>query len=159
MIPVTYRLVERLLQEYGPFKRVLDVGSRWVEGGSLEGMFGAAEYVGVDLQKGRNVTDVMNAHDLTGKFAENSFDLAVCFDTLEHDDQFWLTVAQMKKVLKVGGIMAIGVPGVLCPLHEWPGDFWRFMDDGVKSMFDGMQLIYFENFEKGGELQAFGKKL
>jgi len=31
--------------------------------------------------------------------------------------------------------MLIGVPGRMCPLHDHPSDYWRFMPNGVVSMF------------------------
>jgi len=160
MIPNTYLLVDRLVTEYGPFEKVLDVGSMQVSGGCLRGRFGnECEYVALDMRKGDNVSLILNAHDIDTKFEEGYFDLVVCFDTLEHDDKFWLSVEQMKKALKKGGILAIGVPGIRCPKHDHPHDYYRFLDEGVKTMFEGCELIWLENQDQDGEIQAFGKKL
>jgi SAM-dependent methyltransferase len=160
MLANTYLLCDKIKENYGPFAKILDVGSMQVSGGCLRGYFGNdCEYVGLDMRKGDNVTCILNAHDIDTKFSEGYFDLVVCFDTLEHDDKFWLTVEQMKKALKVGGILAIGVPGIRCPLHEHPGDYYRFMDSGVKVMFEGCELLSFENLDRDGELQAVGRKL
>lgn len=44
-------------------------------------------------------------------FADGSFDAVLCNSTLEHDPQFWRTVAEIHRVTKRGGLIVIGVPG------------------------------------------------
>ena len=50
-----------------------------------------------------------NANDMP--FADASFDLVMSVSTLEHDKHFWLSLAEMKRVLRPGGVLAIAVPG------------------------------------------------
>lgn len=45
------------------------------------------------------------------EFADGSFDLVLCNAVLEHDPRFWLTQGEIRRVLRVGGIAMIGVPG------------------------------------------------
>ncbi len=40
-----------------------------------------------------------------------SIDLVLCNSMLEHDRAFWLTLAEMRRVLKPGGLFMVGVPG------------------------------------------------
>jgi SAM-dependent methyltransferase len=44
-------------------------------------------------------------------FHDAMFDLVVCNATLEHDKFFWLSVAEMRRVLAPGGLLIIGTPG------------------------------------------------
>jgi len=60
--------------------------------------------IGIDMRPGACVDIQMNAHDLLTKFEPNTFDCVICFDTLEHDDKFWLTVDNMKKSYKLEDI-------------------------------------------------------
>jgi SAM-dependent methyltransferase len=159
MIPATHKLVFQLNKEYGPFAKVLDVGSLVVAntGHSLRGFFPDSYYWGVDMRPGQNVDQVINGHDLSKELKD--FDLVMCFDMLEHDNQFWVSVAEMKKVLKKGGLLVIGVPGIQCPLHEYPCDYYRFTNEAVKEMFSDMELLGILNLENNGEIQGIGRKL
>jgi SAM-dependent methyltransferase len=51
-----------------------------------------------------------NANAMT-EFTDGRFDAVLCNATLEHDRCFWRTVAEIHRVTKPGGFIAIGVPG------------------------------------------------
>ncbi|MFX0198414.1 MAG: methyltransferase domain-containing protein [Candidatus Hodarchaeota archaeon] len=122
------------------FKNLLDVGSAHINGdirGKVEDY--KIEYAGLDMREGENVDIVLNAHDIPKRFKKGSFDIVTCFDTLEHDDMFWLTVENMKWALKKRGYLLIGVPGGNCPYHAEPEDYWRFTKQAVSSWFEGME--------------------
>lgn len=53
---------------------------------------------------------VGNANQMSG-FADASFGAVLCNSTLEHDPRFWLTLAEIRRITKPGGFVAIGVPG------------------------------------------------
>lgn len=109
--------------------RVLDVGSLDVNG-SVKHLFSdAEEYIGIDMKDGKNVDIVMNAHDICPRFDKDSFDTVLCYNMLEHDDLFWITLENMKKVLKPGGWLIISVPTFGFPIHDYPKDYWRFGED------------------------------
>ena len=40
-----------------------------------------------------------------------SVDTVLCNSVLEHDARFWLTIAEVRRVLKPGGLFLVGVPG------------------------------------------------
>ncbi len=138
--------------------KVLDVGSLDVNG-NLSGFF--PDYLSIDMREGPNVQQVLNAHDISSL---GEFDLVFCFDMLEHDDKFWLTLEQIKKHLSVEGYLLIGVPSLNCPIHDHPNDYYRFTEPAVKVMFEGMEDVYIEaqkdspdhgNFD---EIYGWGKK-
>jgi len=44
-------------------------------------------------------------------FADQCFDAVLCNAVLEHDPYFWKTLAEIRRVVRVGGLVAIGTPG------------------------------------------------
>ena len=104
---------------------VLDVGSYDVNG-NVRKLFEGARYIGIDMRKGPNVDRVLDAHGLVEAFGPESFDTVVCCEMLEHDPEFWTSMAQMGAVLKSGGRMILTTRSIGFPLHEYPSDLWRF---------------------------------
>lgn len=45
------------------------------------------------------------------EFADGSFDLVLCNSVLEHDASFWLTLSEIRRVVRPGGAVVLGVPG------------------------------------------------
>ena len=89
------------------------------------------------------VTNVLaNANDMP--FADASFDLVMSVSTLEHDKHFWLSLAEMKRVLRPGGVLAIAVPGYVKDPERDRGrwtrtyrvhfafDYYRFSEQAVE---------------------------
>src|SRR5918999_836159 len=96
-------------------KRALEVGGLMGKDSLLRfpELAGAERYCLnlVDLPSEDGITAVKgNANDMR-QFQDDWFDLVVCCSTLEHDKRFWLSVAEMKRVLAPGGLLIIGVPG------------------------------------------------
>lgn len=124
----------------GPFNKVLDVGSRDINGSVREffsevPMTPPGEFVGIDFIDGPGVDVVMNAHDLLGHFKPNSFDLVTCCETLEHDDNFWVTVENMRQLVRPGGWLFISTPGINFFKHDYPFDYWRFTEESYTHVF------------------------
>ena len=71
----------------------------------------------------------MDAHALD--FPDDSFDTVVSTEMLEHDSAFWLSLAEMGRVLRPGGSLLLTTRGNGFPRHSHPHDYWRFMDDSV----------------------------
>jgi hypothetical protein len=67
--------------------------------------------------------------------ADASFDLVISTSSLEHDPMFWLTFAEMARVVKPGGFVYISAPAN-GPYHGHPGDCWRFYADAPKALAD-----------------------
>jgi SAM-dependent methyltransferase len=158
----TQQYLEKFLNKHKKLIKCLDVGSMEAGGGAIRHLFQGREYIGVDMRSGPNVDVVLNGHDLLTKFDAETFDLVTCFDTFEHDDAFWLTLEQMKAVLKKGGWLIIGCPSRYCPEHDYPSDYWRFMPKSMKLMLEGFKKIKViidmnENFED--EVFGWGKKV
>lgn len=123
-------VVARYPELSGP---VLDVGSLDVNG-SARDLFGDARrfprYTGLDLQAGQGV-------QLCGKgdalpFRDESFGVVVCTEVLEHDDHFWMTLLECRRVLRRHGQVVVTTRGIDFPRHDYPSDYWRFTADGLR---------------------------
>jgi SAM-dependent methyltransferase len=88
-----------------------------------------------------------NANDMRDVFEDDLFDLVLCSATLEHDKRFWLSVAEMRRVLKPGGLLIISVPGYVKDPDRDHGrathtyrvhysfDYYRFSEQAVREVF------------------------
>jgi SAM-dependent methyltransferase len=108
----------------------------------------------VELPSDGEVTAVKGDANDMSVFKDDSFDLVVCCSTLEHDKRFWLSVAEMKRVLRPGGLLVIGVPGYVKDKERDQGrstltyrvhyrfDYYRFSEQAVREVFfDGMERV------------------
>ena len=139
-------------------ERALEVGGLMGEDSLLRfpELAGAERYCLnlVDLPSDDEITAVTgNANHMTA-FKDETFDLVVCCSTLEHDKRFWLSVAEMKRVLRPGGLLVIGVPGYVKDPENDRGrstltyrvhyrfDYYRFSERAVCDVFfDGMERV------------------
>ena len=129
MHDTAYELGGRFFEVYWEdgFHRILDVGARNVNGTLRDFCPPGAEYVGIDLEAGPDVDIVL--HDPTSvPFATDLFDVAVSTSCFEHDGMFWLTFAELARVVRIGGYIYINAPSN-GPYHAYPHDNWQFYPD------------------------------
>lgn len=131
------------------FRRILDVGAQNVNGTLRDFCPPDAEYVGVDLEPGADVDVVL---DELGSFPfeDRSFDLVVSTSCMEHDQMFWLTFAEMGRILRDGGYIYINAPSNGY-YHSFPYDNWRFYPDAGLALIGwarkvGLNLSLVESF-------------
>ena len=72
------------------------------------------------------------------QFADGSLDLVLCNAVLEHDPRFWLTIAEIRRVLRVGGLAMIGVPGYARGQGIWARVAARIGQVVSSAWLDGM---------------------
>lgn len=82
-------------------------------------------------------------------FPDECFDCVLSSSTLEHDKYFWRTTAEIRRILKPGGIAILGVPiyMTLPTDHDFTtvtyarhglaynADFYRFSEQAVREVF------------------------
>jgi SAM-dependent methyltransferase len=61
-------------------------------------------------------------------FKDGVFDNVVCFNVLEHVYEYPEALAEIRRVLKINGLLHGYVP-FLCNIHSDPFDYWRFTRD------------------------------
>lgn len=123
--------VRQVLRNHGPHElslRVVEVGSRDVNGSPRECFTSIDTYVGVDLEDGPGVDkvlDIESAHGVEGLGLEE-WDVVVSTEMLEHTPRPWRAVVNMAELLKPGGrlILTTRAPGF--GIHNYPSDFYRF---------------------------------
>ena len=110
--------------------RILDVGCGSLPYRKLfQGRY--SEYVGCDQFPVNGSVVQCPADDLP--FPDNEFDSVVCFQVLEHVPRPWAVVAEVKRVLKPGGLFLATVPFIF-PHHPSPTDFYRFTHEGLAQL-------------------------
>ena len=125
--------------------RVLDIGSMsYLDHDSYRALFsdGPYEYLGLDIAPGPNVDIVPTDPYSWNELATESFDLVISGQSLEHNPYFWITFAEIARVLRVGGLTAIIAPSAGRE-HRCPFDCWRFYPDSWTALcaFVGLEPV------------------
>lgn len=129
--------------------KILDIGS-FDKGGKYNyGLILNEEkwkYFGLDLKKGNNVDIVVEDPYDWKEIEDESFDLVISGQAFEHIEYFWITLEEIKRVLKPNGLFFLIVPST-GPVHKNPYDCYRFHEDGMKAMakYINFQVIEYGN--------------
>lgn len=99
---------------------------------ALPSLAGAARRIGINMAPQAALPGI---EMLTGNcnampmIASGSIDFVLSNSMLEHDRAFWLTLAEVRRVLKPGGLFIVGVPGYAehrpRPLLRTLGRVWK----------------------------------
>ena len=112
-------------------KRVLDVGC------GVKPYYpffaGAASYVGVDMKENAAADLVGSADALPVE--DESFDVVLCTQVLEHVDHPSRVVRELHRVCKPGGRVLASTHGVMV-FHPNPQDLWRWTHTGLQRLFE-----------------------
>lgn len=116
---------------------ILDVGS--FDGGenyNYRNIFNEENwnYTGLDFEAGNNVdivvADIYNWFEIE----DNSYDVIISGQFFEHLEFFWLTMAQIERVLKPGGFVCIIAPSD-GPKHGGSlNNCYKFYEDGFRAL-------------------------
>ena len=112
---------------------VLDVGGADVNGGYREVFSDPRyQYLTVDLTAGDGV-DIVLEDPYRLPVADGSVDIVLSGQMLEHCEFFWLTFAEMMRVLKPDGYLFLIAPSA-GPIHRYPVDCYRFYPDAYRAL-------------------------
>jgi len=141
--------VERLIERYLAGVRggqVLDVGAMSLNG-AYRPLFDPARwsYFGLDLKAGPNV-DIVATDPYSWPIEAERFDVVVSGQAFEHIEFFWLTILEVRRVLKPRGMAFIVAPS-RGPQHRAPVDCWRFYPDSHVALakWSGLELLEVNN--------------
>lgn len=68
---------------------------------------------------------VANAENLKQVIVDESQNLVIAVELLEHTEHFWKVINEIIRICKVGGFIFITCPSFNYPKHEYPIDLWR----------------------------------
>ena len=157
-------------------ERALEVGGLMGEASLLRfpELAGADRYCLnlVDQSSENGITAVKgNANNMRHLFGSDWFDLIMCSATLEHDKRFWRSVAEMRRVLRPGGLLIISVPGYIEDPETDHGrsthtyrvhytyDYYRFSERAVRKVFfEGMERVRVRPFMTPPRIFGHGYK-
>lgn len=120
-----------------------------------------------------------NSNDMRGTFADASFNTIFSNAVLEHDKYFWLSLAEMKRVLAPGGHLVIGAPAfvrhdaekapisgfdeadqatITYKIHCMP-DYWRFSPMAFRQVIcEGLDILELKSVRVLPRLIAVAQK-
>src|SRR4051812_5026392 len=68
------------------------------------------------------------------------YDVVICEQVLEHVEDPWRAVQTLRDLCRPGGAVVVSTP-FLIRVHPTPYDFWRFTEDGLRRMLEGVGLV------------------
>jgi SAM-dependent methyltransferase len=127
---------------------VLDIGGRLQPYRSLLGAR-TKSYVAVDLQ----MTPLVNVGGAAEAlpFRDEQFDFVMCTQVFEYVPDPGLAVAEIKRVLRKGGVLFLSVPSVF--LKENDKECWRFLPEGLRHLLREFETV--EVTPEGNSLTGF----
>jgi SAM-dependent methyltransferase len=124
MDAVTFQLFDRICRVRGAGGDVLEIGA--TPGPHtllrLPSLTAARSRIGLDPEgphHGDGFEIVAGQASAMTLFADRSFDTVLCHRVPAHDRRFWLAMAEIRRVLRPGGLLVLGVP-------DQPDDDYRF---------------------------------
>ena len=126
-------------------RSILEVGARAVQGLEMSVRPGLealapSRYVGVDIEAGPGVDEICDAGELRGRFGDESFDVLVTTEMLEHVRDWRRVVHNLKHVVRPGGALVATTRSRGFPHHAWPHDYWRWEPSDMEGIFSDFEL-------------------
>lgn len=128
-------IADWLLRKWGSrAATIVELGSKDVNG-SYKPLFTHPgwTYIGIDVEAGANVDVILKDPYRWQEIAPVSVDMIVSGQTFEHIEYIWLTILEMRRVLRPGGFIYIIAP-TSGPEHRYPVDCWRIYPDGFRAL-------------------------
>jgi SAM-dependent methyltransferase len=139
----SYQLLSQARDQILPGSLVLDAGAGE---GQYKCYFSHTRYFGLDLAVGDAGWDY-SALDVVGDlrflpFPTNSFDAAVCIQTLEHVNDPMRVINEIGRILQPGGRFYLSAP-MSWHQHQQPHDYFRYTSFGFRHLLEhsGMRVL------------------
>ena len=131
--------------------KILDIGSQDING-SYKPIFENRnwEYFGSDVVSGKNVDIILQEPYRWRNIKSKTFDCVICGQMLEHDEFFWLTMLEIKRIMKPGGLCCMIAPSS-GPEQRYPVDCYRYYPDGLSAAARYAELEVVEVFAQWNE--------
>lgn len=135
------------LERFRPASRVLEIGPDKLPS-TYQTLVGidTIEWHTLDISPNPALT-YPNAGEYSFPIADNSYDIVLSGQVLEHVRKPWIWIRECARVCKVGGLVMTISP-VSWPYHQAPVDCWRAYPEGVEALFEeGGLKVLFSKFE------------
>lgn len=130
---------------------ILEIGSKdYGNTSSLREIHPNNEYIGLDMEHGKNVDIVQDLTLGIGHLQSNYFELGICCSVLEHVRKPWIMAENITLLIRPEGYLYIAVPWVW-RYHPYPDDYFRFSFRGIISLFPDFEwsnIYYSSTVEK-----------
>jgi len=133
MKKLTRPFTNAFLKKYSTSAVALDIGA---SGGDHREYFPNRTTLDVDASKNPDV--VGDAHNLP--FKDESFEVVVCSEMLEHAENSQTVIDEIERVLKPRGYVVLTTRFAF-PIHDAPNDYWRFTPYGLRKLFSEFEII------------------
>jgi SAM-dependent methyltransferase len=116
MHPAVFNMFDEICTGHAVRGSVLEIGATPDESTllNLPSLAGASEKTGINRIAGSRFKDFNilegNANNMAN-FPSERFDVVLCNAVLEHDPSFWMTISEIRRVTRIGGLVVIGTPG------------------------------------------------
>ncbi|HBK89356.1 MAG TPA: methyltransferase domain-containing protein [Cyclobacteriaceae bacterium] len=93
----------------------------------------------------QNPLHLMSPHEYHYPIADNTFDIVLAGNVIEHVKEIWTWMNELARITKPGGKVII-----ICPVswvfHEAPVDCWRIYPDGMRALMThaGLEILVSE---------------
>ena len=114
---------------------VLEIGSKdYGSTSTFREFYSGDEYIGVDMEPGKNVDLVADLTNGVAGLRRNHFALGICCSVLEHVKKPWVFAENLTSLMRDGSALYMSVPWVW-RYHAYPDDYFRFSWRGVIELF------------------------
>lgn len=113
MHPVVLDHYFGLFHDFPPRGEILELGAIPTTARAFSVALPACRYRGLNVTGARTGDgwEILEGDANAMPFAPSSIDAVICNAMLEHDKHFWLTLAEVRRVLRPGGLFFVGAPG------------------------------------------------
>jgi len=94
------------------------------------------------MTPGKNVDLVLHDPYRWRAIKAGSAYVIISGQTFEHTEFFWLTIREIARALKVGGLLCLIAPSA-GDEHRYPVDCWRVYPDGLRALarYGGLEVL------------------
>jgi SAM-dependent methyltransferase len=90
------------------------------------------------------VDTICDAVELRTHFGDNTFDLVISTEVLEHVRDWRLVVSNLKNVLRPGGALLVTTRSRGFTYHAYPCDYWRYEPSDMAAIFGDLEVSALE---------------
>ena len=143
------RLLKSFTEGLSP-KSVINLGDKPdsvdKEGRSYADYFPGVPFKALDMGS-HDHPDYIQGNLMDPDQGHGPYDLVLAMSLIEHIEKPWIAAPVISSLVSPGGHLFVAMPWFY-PTHEGPdfGDFWRIRPDGLRVLFDDLEMVRSEYF-------------